>query len=198
VTQNSLEELYAEIDSKLQARLEEIELKGQNLVEKLEREQCKVFDKEYAQRQKNLTEQLNQITNKAQREALTYKQTAIWRAQQQCIEQVLLDARQILDDTAMDRPLLNTWISQARERLGHPQQLQLKLKQSWLEQWQKNKDDPLDSSLSTSSTPILGGAILEDTEQHIEVDGSWDQRLESLVPLSWQRWYQYVGKDSQD
>jgi len=198
VTQNSLENLYAEIDSKLQARLEEIELKGQTLVEKLEREQCKVFDKECAQRQKNLTEQLNQITNKAQREALTYKQTTIWRAQQQCIDQVLLDARQVLDDTAMDRPLLNAWISLARERLGHPQQLQLKLKQTWLEQWQKNKDDTLDSSLSTSSTPILGGAILEDTEQHIEVDGSWDQRLESLVPLLWQRWYQYVGKDSQD
>ena len=45
---------------------------------------------------------------------------------------------------------------------------------------------------------MLGGAILQDTERHLEVDGSWDQRLERLAPELWEKWYQLVGKNHQD
>jgi len=125
---------------------------------------------------------------KAHREAGGDQQTRLWQCQQRCIDELLTEARTRLAQRPPDGNYLKAWVALALERLPSGALPALKLSQAWLE-----ANDSF--TLSVTVAPILGGAILRDPATGVEIDGSWDRRLETLTPELWRRWLKDAGTD---
>lgn len=185
---NTLEQLYAELDLKLEQRLSEIEQECQARIARLEQEQAERLRTRLEQVRRTQQNQLRQLRLKANRETCGDQQTRLWQCQQRCIDDLLIEARSRLAQRPPDSNYLETWVSPALERLPAGASPVLKLSQAWL---QANGI----SALPVTVAPILGGAILSDPATGIEIDGSWDRRLETLTPELWQRWLKDAGTD---
>ena len=196
MTHNTLEKLYEELEQKLQQRLDEIEQDYRARAEQLEQEQQRVYHARTSHLRQSHANRLRQLHLKSTRETQTRQQQRLWRCQQECIDEVLADTRHLLEQQPLEPNYLATWIEQASPLLDPALKWHLKLSPSWSE-----KIDPKSVTTkcaSISPAPMLGGAVLENKEMHIEIDGSWDQRLERLIPELWQRWLEDVSTNDQD
>lgn len=193
---NTLEKLYEELEEKLQQRLDEIELDHRSRTEQLEQETERVYHARTSHLRQSHASRLRQLRLRSTRETQSHQQQRLWRCQQACIGEILADTRQQLAQQPPDHNYLEAWIKQASPVLDPAFKWHLKISPLWSE-----KIDPKRVPLkcaSISSTPMLGGAILENKERYIEIDGSWEQRLDSLLPELWQRWIEDVGTHDQD
>lgn len=208
---NNLEQLLAELDQKLGQRLEEVEQDRQSREIAIEQEQQRQSATKVQKLQQAHANRMLQLRTRARRKAEENRQQQLWRCQQQCVEQVLSDTQHLLSQQRPDPEYLEVWLKQALQRLGDPTNVQLTVKPQWAALLSdqlsellpdallgKPPETPQGVSLSIATASMLGGAILRDTNRHIEVDGSWDQRLESLMPDLWQRWRQSVGTNNTD
>jgi vacuolar-type H+-ATPase subunit E/Vma4 len=191
VKQNTLDRLFVELELRLKQRLADIEQSYRSRAQRLEQDRNSGAETQIAKLQQNHKRRLRQLSTRFLREAGTKKQQQLWTCQRECLEQLLADARDTLGREPLDGARLSAWLTTAQRGLGQPQVLRLKLKPEWAESMGEGV-------IPVIPMPMLGGAVLEDTEHHIEVDGSWDRRLEDLVPQLWQRWLQHVGTDNQD
>ncbi|WP_432473085.1 hypothetical protein [Amphritea sp. HPY] len=195
-TSNTLSKLYEELEQKLQQQLDEIEQRFQSQTENLEQEKQRVYQARISHLRQDHENQLRQLSLKSMRDTQTQQQQRFWRCQQNCIDEILADTRHLLEQQPLDHNYLEAWIEQASPLLDPALKWHLKISPSWSEN--------IDSKSATlkytsiSPTPMLGGAILENKEMHIEIDGSWDQRLERLVPELWRRWLEDVSSNDQD
>lgn len=193
---NTLERLYEELDQKLRQRLDEIEQHYRSLAEQLEQEKQRVYHARTSHLRHAHTNRLRQLRLKSTRDARTLQQEHFWRCQQNCINEILADTRHLLEQQPLDHNYLEAWIEHASPLLDPASNWHLKVSPLWSE-----RIDPKSFNLkcaSISAAPMLGGAILENKEMHIEIDGSWDQRLERLIPELWQRWLKDVSTNDQD
>jgi vacuolar-type H+-ATPase subunit E/Vma4 len=210
---NSLDQLLAELDQKLTQRLEEIEQDRRSREHAIEQEQQRLAAAEMLKLEQAHTNQMLQLRTQAQQKAAQSRQQQLWKCQQQCVEQVLSDTRRLLSQQRPDPDYLKVWLKQALRRLGDPTNVQLCVNPQWaallsnqlpaylpseLQGVLTGKTPEAPRKLSIATAALLGGAILRDTNRHIEVDGSWDQRLKSLIPDLWQRWLQSVGTNNAD
>lgn len=196
MTLNTLEKLYEELEQKLRQRLDEIEQHYRLRVEQLEQEKQRVYQARISHLRQSHANQLRQLRLKLTRDTQTLQQQRFWRCQQNCIDEILTDTRQLLEQQPQDHNYLEAWVERASPLLDPPLNWHLKISPRCSE-----NIDPKSVSLkytSISPAPILGGAILVNKEMHIEIDGSWDQRLEALIPELWQRWLEDVGTNDQD
>ncbi|MCW8331550.1 hypothetical protein MD588_22390 [Photobacterium sp. SDRW27] len=196
MTPNTLENLYEELEQKLQQRLNEIEQDYRSRAEQLEQEQQRVYHARTSRLRQSHTNRLRQLRLKSTRDTQTRQQQRLWRCHQNCIDEIMTDTRHLLAQQPPDHNYLKAWIAQALPRLDPALKWHLKLSPQWSE-----GIDPERVALkcaSISPTPILGGAIIENKEMHIEIDGSWDQRLERLLPELWQRWLEDVSSNDPD
>jgi len=191
INATKLDQLLAELNQKRHLRLEEIKQNCQTRIESLEQKMKKGFETKTKKRQQDEFSHLHQLENRAIRETRVQQQQTLWNCQMACIEQTLCEARRSLSQQPLDKQSLLNWIEEARKRLGQPKKLLLKVKPQWAEQI-----ETIEIPLTT--TEMLGGAVLLDAEKQIELDGSWDQRLEALMPQLWQRWYRNVSSNNQD
>ena len=99
----------------------------------------------------------------------------------------------MLAQKTLDKQYLADWIEEGLTRLQQPEKkfLKLKLNALWLNAFEQ-KD------IAVEESPLLGGAILKDTTRHIEIDGSWELRMELLMPELWQRWKQLVSENNKN
>lgn len=193
---NTLEKLYAELEEKLQQRLDEIEQDYRVRSEQLEQETERIYHARTSHLRQSHTSRLRQLRLRSTRETQSRQQQRLWHCQQACIDEILADTRQELAQQPLDHKYLAAWIKQASPVLDPALKWHLKISPLW-----SKKIDPKRVSLkcaSISSAPMLGGAILENKERHIEIDGSWEQRLERLIPELWQRWIEDVSTNDQD
>lgn len=196
MTLNTLEKLYEELEQKLLQRLDEIEQHYRFRAEQLEQEKQRIYHARTSHLRQAHANRLRQLRLKSTRDTQNRQQQRFWRCQQNCIDEVLADTRHLLEQQPLDHNYLEAWIEQASPLLDPALKWHLKISPPWSE-----KVDPKSVILKCSSispAPMLGGAILENKEMHIEIDGSWDQRLEALVPELWQRWLEDVGTNDQD
>ncbi len=193
---NTLEKLYEELEVKLQQRLDEIEQDHRSRAEQLEQETERVYHVRTSHLRQSHANRLRQLRLKSTRETQIRQQQRLWQCQQECIDEILADTRQQLAQQPLDHNYLAAWIKQASPVLDPALKWHLKVSPQWSE-----KIDPKRLPMkcaSISPAMMLGGAILENKERHIEIDGSWDQRLESRIPELWQRWVEDVGANDQD
>ncbi|MDX1301477.1 hypothetical protein [Photobacterium sp.] len=196
MTHNTLEKLYEELEQKLRHRLDQIEQDHRSRAEQLEQEQQRVYHARTSHLRQSHANRLRQLRLKSTRETETRQQQHLWRCQQECIDEILADTRQLLVQQPPDHNYLESWIEQVSPLLDPTLNWHLKISPLWSE-----KIDPKSLTLkctSISPAPMLGGAILENKERHIEIDGSWEQRLERLIPELWQRWLEDVSTNDQD
>lgn len=193
MSEEKLETLLTELNNKLQFRLNEIEQDCQSQMVKIEEEQKRDLQIRKTKLRQDNNRHLSRIKAQAMRVIREQQQGKLWDCQAQCIEKLLSDCRETLKQQPPDYDQLQQWISETQIRLQQPdaQHLKLKLNASWIENLEQ-------SDMTVQSTPILGGAILENMNKNVEVDGSWDQRLTLLIPELWQRWYQVVGTNNKN
>lgn len=193
---NTLEKLYEELEDKLQQRLDEIEQDHRARAEQLAQEAERVYQARTSHLRQSHANRLRQLRLRSTRDTQIRQQERLWRCQQDCIDEILADTRQQLAQQPMDHNYLDTWMKQVSPVLDPALKWHLKVPLLW-----SKKVDPKSLPLkctSISPAPILGGAMLENKERHIEIDGSWDQRLESRIPELWQRWIEDVSTNDQD
>jgi len=190
-----LNQLFAELNQKRLLRLKEIEKDCQARIDSLQQEMKNKLEIKSKKLQQDQRRKLQQFESKAMREAQSEQQQALWSHQQTYIDETLCAARLSLNQLPLDKQSLLSWTKEARKRLGQPTSLLLKIKPQWLDQWAKQMPA---SEIPLAAAEMLGGAILHDKERQIELDGSWDQRLEALIPQLWQRWSHSVSTDNQD
>jgi len=190
VSEDKLDQLLLELNHKLDERLQEIELTCQSQIALVEKEVASDFDVRVTKLKQDNMRRLAQIKVKLLRDAKVKQQQTLWDCQRRCIEMVLERCREMLVQKPLDNETLQCWVKEARSRLQETemQHLKLKLKPEWVASLVLN-------GIKVEAAPLLGGAILENTARHIEVDGSWDQRLALLTPELWQRWYQLVSEN---
>lgn len=201
MTLNTLEKLYTELEQKLQQRLDEIEQDTQSRIAQLEQETQRVHRARMTQRRQTHANQLRQLRIKSTRNVHIQQQECLWRCQQHCIDDVLADARQLLEQQTPAISYLKAWVDRALPRLGPGSNWRLRIPSLWSAQLDLEHVDVKIGELKnvyTSPVKMLGGAILEDNDRHIEIDGSWDLRLDTLTPELWQRWHDDVGTNDQD
>lgn len=196
MTENTLEKLYEELEQRLQQRLDEIEQDHRSRIEQLEQEQQRVYHARISQLRQRHTNQLRQLRLKSTRATQTRQQQRLWHCQQACIDEILADTRHLLAQQPPDHNYLAAWITQVSPQLDPALTWHLKLSPQWAELIDPKHVPPAYASISPA--PISGGAILENKERHIEIDGSWDQRLEQLIPELWQRWLEDVSTNDPD
>ncbi|GGK56496.1 hypothetical protein [Amphritea balenae] len=200
-TSNTLSKLYQELEQKLQQQLDEIEQRFQSRAKNLEQEKQRAYQARINHLRQGHDNRLRQLRLKSMRDTQTLQQQRFWRCQQNCIDEILADTRHLLEQQQPDRNYLEDWIEQAAPSLTAASAWHLNTSLQWskrinLEEVALGRSDLKISS--TSPVPMLGGAILQNKEFHIEIDGSWDQRLHALIPELWQRWLKDVGTNDQD
>lgn len=208
MTDTQLEQLHRQLENKRDERLQEIERHCQSQIAVIELQ----INQETAQIQKKLKQdqlrKLAQLKSRAQREVDHSIQQRIWAFERSCIAMIESDCRKFLMKQLPNEPSLLTWVQEATNRLQlitetdtaevikTKNQLSLKVNNHWFNALQSMKTTSMVQLQESQETQlILGGAILADPDKHIEIDGSWEQRLNKLLPKLWQRWYQRVGSN---
>ncbi|WP_028862565.1 hypothetical protein [Psychromonas aquimarina] len=193
MSDEKLQPLLNQLNQKLIARLEAIEQECQSQMSSLEEESKKEFKAAADKMKENNTRHLAQLKSSALRDARMLRQESIWNCERDCINQTQVRCQQLLAQKTLDKQYLANWIKEAQVRLQQPEKkfLKLQLNASWLNSFAQ-KD------IAVEVSPLLGGAILKDTARHIEIDGSWEQRMELLIPELWQRWKQVVSENNQN
>jgi len=191
VSENTLAKLFAEIEAKLQQRLQQIDAEGQSRLEQVEQEQKRLLEEEIQEQTQANTTLLQRLRGRTERELEIEQQRRIWTFQASCIRYLLVQARETLQKRTLAQKQLDAFVKEAKARLGNPGHLVVKLK----------ADDAArlkTKGIRVQQAPLLGGAIAVDVQRGIEIDGSWEQRLEALEPKLWQQWHQHVCNDHED
>ncbi|MFQ5581165.1 MAG: hypothetical protein ACE5F3_00875 [Mariprofundaceae bacterium] len=188
MSQDTLERLFAEIDARLQQRLQEIDSEGQSRIEQLETESRQMLDREIQDQTQASHARLQRTRNRSERDLEAEQQRRIWAFHEACIQGVLEQTREALQQQPLQRKQLEAFVKEAKKRLGNPKHLVVQLKAADVARL-KSKD------IKTQKASLLGGAIALDEQTGIEIDGSWDRRLEAREPELWQQWYKYVCED---
>ncbi|WP_207063881.1 hypothetical protein [Motiliproteus sp. SC1-56] len=186
-----LEQLHEDLARKLNAQLEAIDVdyqqQARELREKLEK---RARQRQHAQRQAH-ENRLRQRQRHVAREISQREQKRLWDFQQHCVDEIIQAARQRLGEQAPPADYLQRWLPAATPRLSAGGEKRLRLSPSWHQALAS-------PGLAVAVAPLLGGAVLEDPRHHLAIDGSWEQRLETLTPALWQRWLDDVGAHDPD
>lgn len=191
MSENTLATLFTEIEARLQQRLQQIDAEGQSRLEQMEQEQKRLLEEEIRKQTQVNTALLQRLRSRAERELEVEQQRRIWAFQASCVRNLLVQAREVLQKRTLAQKQLNAFVKEAKARLGNPGHLVVKLKADDAARL-KTKD------IRIQQAPLLGGAVAVDMQRGIEIDGSWEQRLEALEPQLWQQWHQHVCNDHED
>lgn len=191
MSRDTLDRLLTEIDSKLEHRLKEIERNGQAELLQLESDKHAEQEEELAQQRKIHGLRLQRKRSNSEREIRDDQNRRIWNFQFGCVQQVLAEAKAELDGCSLGQQQLDAFVQEAGDRLGNPQHLLLKLKAEHISSVNLGE-------IEVEETAMLGGAILQDSRRNIEIDGSWERRLENMEPALWRRWQRDVSENNQD
>ncbi len=193
---DTLSRLHQELEQKLSQRLDEIEQDYRSRAEQLEQEKQRLSRARINRLRQGHASQLRQLRLRSRRDIQTRQQQRYWQCQQDCIDEILADTRQLLEQRPPDQDYLKGWLAQIGELRNAASDWQLRLSPRWSEAITSASIDA--ETLSVSAAPMLGGAMLASDRMHIEIDGSWDQRLQTLIPELWQQWLNDVGTNGQD
>lgn len=188
-----MEILLSQLNRKLSARLALIEQECQSQMNSLEKESKKQFEIAANKLKQHNLRRLAQLKSRSLRDAGMLQQESIWACEHNCINQTQVRCQQLLAQKTLDKQYLANWIEEGLTRLQQPEKKFLKLKLNAL---CLNSFEQKDIAVEASS--LLGGAILKDTTRHIEIDGSWELRMELLIPELWQRWKQLVSENNKN
>lgn len=193
MSHEKLELLLNKLNNKLSARLELIEQECQSQMDSLEEQSKKQFEIASNKLKQHNLRRLAQLKSSSLRDASMLQQESIWACEYHCINQTQAQCQQLLAKKTLDKQYLADWIEEGLIRLQQPEKkfLKLKLNALWLNSFEQ-KD------IAVEESPLLGGAILKDTTRHIEIDGSWELRMELLMPELWQRWKQLVSENNKN
>jgi vacuolar-type H+-ATPase subunit E/Vma4 len=191
MSRDTLERLFTEIDTKLQHRLKEVEQNGMAQLRQLESEKYRQQEDELAQQKKNHNVRLQRNRSNWEREIRHDQEKRIWNFQFRCVQQVMAKAKDELNRCPMEQQQLDDFVQEAGNRLGNPKHLLLKLKAEHISSLKLG-------DIEVEEIAILGGAILQDSKRNIEIDGSWECRLENLESALWKRWHRDVSENHQD
>jgi len=191
MSENTLTKLFAEIEARTQQRLQQIDAEGQSRLEQMGQEQRRLLEEEVQEQTQTHAARLQRLRGRAERELEIEQRRRIWAFQASCIQDILARARETFRKRPLTQKQLDAFVKEAKTRLGNPEHLVVKLK----------SDDAARlkvKNIRTRQAPLLGGAIALDEQRGIEIDGSWEQRLEMLEPKLWQQWHQYVCENNEN
>ncbi|WP_108650961.1 hypothetical protein [Dongshaea marina] len=203
---NTLHKLYDELDQRLSQQLADIEKSYQARARQLKQEKMRSYKNQLTKLQQSHDDELRQLQLKSTRESEARQQQSLWQCQQACIDEIIAMTRDVLLKQAPDLEQLKSWIEQASSLQTRDPSWELKIPLQWAERINAESfglkqcrfEHVHLTKINTSTGPMLGGAILQNPKMHIEIDGSWDHRLQILTSELWQRWLKDVSPDDQD
>lgn len=187
-----LTRLLDEIDGKLKQKLEEIGEAESEEMRRLEEEAKRHLKAEEEALRHTHGQMLAQRHERTVRRAAQAARERLWECQHACIDAVVAEAQALLEREEGVRAWFEAWFPEARRRLAKDAEPVLLVSPAWQKLIGEVK------GVTVRARPMLGGAILRDESRGIEVDGSWERRLERLKPALWQKWHESIGKHHQD
>jgi len=184
--------LLSRITAKQQQRLMEIDAREKEAVGRLKREASTKMEALLSERKRKRMHELLAGQEHKQSEAEEVRRAKLWAFEQEKINELESVIRDALERRPPDAKRLRRWINRAKERLGVEKGFVLEVKAAWTDLLSGIE------GVEIRSRNMLGGAILTDKQDGMQVDASWDTRLSDLILELWNRWRKDVGTDHQD
>ena len=128
--------------------------------------------------------EIDKMWQLARRELADRNRRRIWQQQQRWVAETVALVRERLQGETVDEQALIHWVERSLLRQRDRAALVLRVNERWAE-----AAAPLAGRVEV--VPILGGAILSHPELNVEIDGSWDLRLEQMQGEIWGRWKEF-------
>ena len=181
----SLEQLKAEIDTRLHKKLAQISEEEATAAAALREADRQKLESQLAGLTKEHELNRKRAAAKLDISIQQRGQAAVWQAEKQLLDQLEQAIRARLVSMPASQQRFNLWLAEALPRLAGDSELELMMNPAWA------------SALSSEDIPVAtaemsGGAQLVDKDSGRTLDGSWDSRLRDQWPEIVQYWQDHV------
>jgi len=187
-----LQGLLEEIQSGLDERLQEISRLEQQKADILKRQAEGRFQNAGEALSKQREQSLKETVARLLRQAERAEQARIWAAEQALFEQLTDSVREALESEPANQERFDKTLKASTCRFPADSSLQIRLNERW------RSDVCVPPEIAARTEVMLGGFRLSDSRQGIEIDATWDRRLEAFKQELWQHWHEQIIQNNQD
>jgi len=183
---DGLRGLLDEVQSACGARLREIAAEERQKAAILKNEARARFEAAGQALARRRGQQLREAVERRMRRASDTERSRLWAAERACFDALMAAVSAALAAQPPSQPWFDAHLAQARKRLGAKGSLQITLNVAW------QAGIRIPSGIKVHTAPLIGGFRLADSASGVEVDASWDRRLDELRDRLWQRWHERI------
>ncbi|MDX8410470.1 MAG: hypothetical protein R8K46_01160 [Mariprofundaceae bacterium] len=183
----AMQRLRAEIDVRLQLAIHELRRDTQVEAETIKKDAEKELQQQIRATEAAHTSRIQRARSLTLRRAREAQKARLWAFERESIDEVRQGIVEKLAGQGFEADDFHAWFEQASITLGAKEFL-LEANDACLKRIRLK-------GVNKRGKAMLGGAQLTDMESGRQVDGSWDRRLDGLMPDIRQRWKEDVGID---
>jgi len=187
-----LQGLLEEIQSGLDERLQEISRLEQQKADILKRQTEGRFQHAGEALGKQHEQSMKETVERLLRQAEKTEKVRIWAAEQALFEQLTDSVREALESEPATQEWFDKTLKASTCRFPAGSSLQIRLN----ERWRSAICVPPEIAVRTEA--MLGGFRLSDSRLGIEIDATWNRRLEAFKQELWQHWHEQIIQNNQD
>jgi len=181
-----LQGLLNDIQSALQQRLREIESELAKQMQSLEEQEQVRFEQARQALARKREQQIRERLGRMRRRAEEVEKGRLWSAEQAMFDELVAAVRDVLAARKPSQPWLDAHLAEARKRFPAHSKLCLSVNKAW------RAHVRIRPEYSVQTESMLGGFRLTDEKRGIELDASWERRLEDIRGELWERWHGYI------
>ena len=178
--------LLNDMQSALQQRLREIEAEQAKQMQSLEEQEQTRFEQARQALARKREQQIGERTARMRRRAEEEEKGRLWSAERALFDELVAAVRDALAARKPSQPWFDAHLAAARRRFPAQSKLRLSMNEAWRAQVRIRPE------YTVQTEPMLGGFRLADTKRGIELDASWEQRLEDVRGELWECWHGYI------
>jgi len=181
-----LQGLLNEVQLACDARLKDIAAQERQQAARL-RKEAKAHFKLTCQALTHRREQhLHATVSRRLRLAEEAEKIRYWNAERACFDELMCAIRKALEGKPASQAWFDAHLVKARQRLATESTLQITLNAAW------RSSIRVPPGIEVRTAPLIGGFRLADSARGIEVDASWERRLEDIRDRLWQQWHERI------
>ncbi len=178
-----LKKLLDDVQSALEQRLREIgaeQAKQMRLLEEQEQARFKQACQALARKRE---QQIGERIGRMRRHAEEAEKGRLWSAEQALFDDLVAAVCDALASRKPSQSWFDARLAAARRRFPAHSKLRLGLNETW------RAHVRIRPEYAVQTEPMLGGFRLTDTKRGIELDATWERRLEDIKGDLWERWH---------
>jgi len=181
-----LQGLLDEVQSALDVRLREIAAQERQQAARLRKEAEARFEQARQALEWRRQQQLREAVERCLRHADESEKARLWVAERACFDALMAAVRKALASKQPSQAWFDARLAAVGKRFTPDSKLEISLNAAWRSRIR------IPSGISVHTAPLIGGFRLADARRGVEIDASWNRRLEDIRRALWQHWHERI------